>query len=377
MIYSISSPTPLTLPEVDPMLHGMVIVAFLIHALFMNLILGGTLVTVMTDAVGVVTARSHFLHLASTLAQWLPGFLGLAVILGVFPLVLVQILYGPLFVPTANLLGEWWMVAVVAGILGYAGLYGYKHGRETLKDRPGFQLALGAMSGLMFLVVAFIFVLASVLILNPDSWARMNQTSPWALLSLPSLIPRYGHLVLAAVAGMGMFLVGYGLLLSWKRQARIPEEPKDPYATWVIQYGVAWTLAGTLPQIVVGPWLLLSLPDSVRADLVSGANVGSLAFFMALTAGLISVVLLNAALMVPQARGLAIGGTVSLLVTVCFMVVVRHAVRVSWLSQHDQNALFSNPEQWNVLIMMGMMLLLGLGLMGFMVRAYKKRHAYQ
>ncbi len=362
----------LSLPESDPIIHGLLILAFLVHVLFMNLVLGGTLITVMTDAIGIVTASANYRQLATTLVNWLPGFLGVAVVVGVLPLVLVQILYGSVFSTAASLLGVVWIVAVVALVLGAGGVYGYKQWSGSLAHRPGLRLAVGALSGIMFLGVAFVFVMVSVLMLHPDQWADMKHASLWSVLTLPSLIPRFGHLVLAAVAGMGMFLVCYGLFLSSDGQASINDKPKEPYATWVTRYGVAWTLAGTLPQIVVGPLLFLSLPAVVRVDLVSGQSFGSLAFFVGLTVALLSLVLLNAALMAPHIRGLAIGGTLSLAVTVCLMVVVRHAVRVSWLSQHDAAAMLATQDQWTVMFMVGAMLLLGLVITVFIVRAYRK-----
>ncbi len=371
-LHSISIPESISLPESDPMVHGLLILAFLVHAIFMNLVVGGTLVTIMTDAIGIVSGRMHYRQLATTLANWLPGFLGVAVVLGVMPLVLVQVLYGPLFAPAVNILGDLWIMAFIAAMLGYGGLYGYTHWRASLIYRPGIQLALGTVIAAMFLGVAFVFVTASVLMLHSEQWANIQQGGFLSVLSLPTLLPRYGHLVLAAVAGMGIFLVCYGLYLTWSGQASIGDEPKERYATWVTRYGVAWMLTGTLPQIVMGPWLLLALPDFVRADLISGQSLGSFAFFVALSAALLSLVLLNAALMVPDVKGLAIGGMLSLVVTVCLMVVVRHAVRVSWLSQQYDTAALSTQGQWNVFFMVSTALLLGLGLTVILVRAYKK-----
>ena len=267
------------------------------------------------------------------------------------PLVLVQVLYGPLFAPTVNILGDLWIMAFIAAMLGYGGLYGYTHWRASLMHRPGIQLALGIVIAAMFLGVVFVFVTASVLMLHSEQWANIEQGGFLSVLSLPTLLPRYGHLVLATVAGTGIFLVCYGLYLTWSGQASIGDEPKERYATWVTRYGVAWMLTGTLPQIVMGPWLLLALPDFVRADLISGQSLGSFAFFVALSAALLSLVLLNAALMVPDVKGLAIGGMLSLVVTVCLMVVVRHAVRVSWLAQHYDTAALSTQGQWNVFFM--------------------------
>ena len=373
VLHSLHTPQSLSLPESDPLVHALVILAFLVHAVFMNLVVGGTLVTVMTDAIGVATARVHYHQLASTLANWLPGFLGVAVVLGVMPLVFVQVLYGPLFAPTVNILGDLWMIAFTTAIMGYGGLYGYSHWRGSLAQRPRLQLALGLVIAAMFLGVALVFVSASVLMLHPEQWEHVRSQGFSSILKLPSLLPRYGHFMLAAIAGMGIFLVWYGLFLSASGQASTDDGPRERYATWVTRYGAAWTLGGTLPQIVMGPWLLLSLPPFVRGDLVSGQSFGSLAFFLALTAALLSLVLLNAALMVPQARGLAIGGTVSLMVTMCLMMVVRHAVRVTWLSQRYETAALSTHDQGTVVLIVGTMLLIGLGLTMVLVGAYLKR----
>ena len=366
----------LSLAESDPLVHGFLILAFLVHAIFMNLVVGGTVVTVMTDAIGMVTARAHYQQLASTLADWLPGFMGVAVVLGMFPLVLMQIVYGPIFSPSMNLLQDMWVLALSAAIMGFGGIYAYKHWRDTLIAQPARLLATGLVSVLMFLIVAFVFVVASVLMLDPNKWAEIDHTGLGAVMSLPTLVPRYGHLVLASVAGTGIFLVCYGLFVGSSRQALTGIEPKERYATWVIRYGVAWTLGGTLPQIVVGPWLLLALPDFVRTDLVSGQHFGSIAFFVGLTTALLSVVLLNAALMVPHVKGLAIGGIASLGVTIGLMVIVRHAVRVSWLSQFDEKAGISAQGQWEVLGVVCTMLLMGLVFAVLLMRSHKKRQSY-
>ena len=366
----------LSLPNTDPIVHGLLILAFLVHAVFMNLVVGGTLIAVMTDCIGMVTGRTDYERLAARLANWLPGFLGVAVVLGIFSLVFVQIMYGPIITPSINLLEGMWMLALSAGIAGFGGIYVYKHWRNSLKTQPGRLLAIGVMSGFMFLMVAFVFVVASVFMLNPDKWESIQNAGLWSVMNLQTLFPRYGHLVLASVAGTGIFLVCYGLFLGSGYQAFTGNESQERYATWVTRYGVAWTLGGTLPQIVVGPWLLLSLPDMVRADLVSGEHFGSIAFFVGLTFALLSLVLLNAALMVPQVKGLAIGGIVSLGMTIGLMAIVRHAVRVSWLSQFHKNANIPIQGQWEVLGIVCTMLIMGLSCAILLIRALKKRQAY-
>ena len=74
VVHSLSAPETISLPASDPLVHGLLIVGFFVHAVFMNLVVGGTLVTVMTDAMGIATGRAHYRQLATTMSHWLPGF---------------------------------------------------------------------------------------------------------------------------------------------------------------------------------------------------------------------------------------------------------------------------------------------------------------
>ena len=365
---------PLALPGPEPILHGFLLIGFFLHALFMNLVLGGTPIMVVTDWLGHGTGRERYRRLGTALANMLPSFLVVAVVLGVASLLFVQAAYGPVLYPAMLLVGNMWIAVLGAVILGYYGLYAYKYWRVWLGGRPGLQLALGSVNVVLFCGVAWIFVMVGILMLNPEHWQDIHVSGLRGMLSLPSLFPRYGHMILAAVAGMGIFLMCYGLYLgSGSRRPDSPgDEPTEDDATWVTKYGVAWALAGTLPQIVVGPWLMLSLPDGVRAELISGQSLGSLAFFVGLTVGLLSLVFLNAALMIPHVRGMALAGIVSVLVTVCLMVVVRDAVRQSWLAKHSVATQLS-PD-WGAMAMGGVVFVMGLGLIGYVVHAYRNAH---
>ncbi len=371
--FPIPTPDPLPLPGPEPILHFLLVATFFLHALFMNLVLGGTPILVLTDWVGRRTGREFYQRLSMTLSNMLPSVTALAVVLGVAPLLFVQALYGPLFYTATILIGNVWIAIVGAIIAGYYGLYAYKYWREWLAPRPGLHLAIGCLSASLFLGVALVFVTMSVLMLNPERWKDIQENGFLLALTLPSILPRYGHMVLAAIAGMGMFLVCYGLYRGskWYQPSCADEEE---YATWVIRYGVAWTLTGTLPQIVVGPWLLLALPEFVRAELINGEHAGSIAFFSAMTLALLGLVLLNAALMVPRSRSLAITGTVCLAGTVSLMVIVRDTVRQAWVAKHYATSSLPADPQWDVMVMVAILFVMAMGLIAYVVSAYWKTH---
>ena len=136
-----------------------------------------------------------------------------------------------------------------------------------------------------------------------------------------------------------------------------------PYDINITRYGVGWTLAGTLPQIAVGPWLLMTLPQGVRDGLVDGGTLSSLVFFLSLTFALLALVLLNAALMVPQARGLVWSGLGSLVLTIVLMVIVRGEVQKAWVNAHLESKTVDELSVWVVLIVI-ITIIGGLGVLG-------------
>jgi hypothetical protein len=173
-----------------------------------------------------------------------------------------------------------------------------------------------------------------ILGINPMVWSQVEQAGLVTALDLPTLWPRFLHLVLAALAGTGIILTLHGTL---RAQNPAEENVSDTQSwvshdVWLTRYGAAWTLTGTLPQIVIGPWLLVSLPPEVRAHLLSGGNSASILFFVSLTLALLALVLLNASMMVPQIRWLAWTGMASLVGTIFLMIIVREEVRQAWLA---------------------------------------------
>ena len=233
---------------------------------------------------------------------------------------------------------------------------------------------IGGISAVLFLGIALVFVTLSVLMLNPGEWRAVQAEGFLWAVRLPSVIPRYFHMVMASVAGIGILLVLYGAALG-SRWGSPPAAPwlSDPgYPQWVMRYGVVWALTGTLLQIVIGPWLLLTLPEPVLGSLVNADNPGAVVFFVSLTFGLLGLVLLNAALMVPRARGFALTGVGSLMVTIVLMVVVRDRVRHYWLSgDWDPGTL---PVDWHWgMITLFVGLLLGTALlMMYVVKVFVK-----
>jgi len=118
--------------------------------------------------------------------------------------------------------------------------------------------------------------------------------------------------------------------------------------------------------------LITTLPEPVLGSLVNADNPGAVVFFVSLTFGLLGLVLLNAALMVPRARGFALTGVGSLMVTIVLMVVVRDRVRHYWLSADWDPGTLPVNSHWGVIAIFIALLLGSIFLMMYLVRALVK-----
>lgn len=163
---------------------------------------------------------------------------------------------------------------------------------------------------------------------------------------------------------MGILIAMYGTLRVSKsnESEHTTQTVTYAYDIGLTRYGVGWTLAGTLPQIMIGPWLFLALPPEVREQLLAGDTQSSVVFFVSLTLALLALVLLNASLMAPHVRGLVWSGIVSLMLTTVLMVVVRVEVRNAWLGSSFTGV--TSPELSGLAVMSTILLGFG-GLLAF------------
>ncbi|RMH05607.1 MAG: hypothetical protein D6704_09140 [Nitrospirae bacterium] len=356
-------PDPIPLPGPLPLFQGGLLMTFVFHVLAMNMVLGGTPILVVTEGIGYWTGRSRYQCLAKTLSTVLPTAMAFAVVLGVGPLLFLQALYGQFFYTATILIGDLWIALVLAVMVAYAGLYAYKYWRDwLLLSSPWALLAIGGASMGLLWGVAFVFVTMSVLAIQPHAWQAVWREGMDAVFTLPMVLPRYLHLVCASLAGMGLLLVVYGFGMT-RAGIRSTRRDDPAYGDWVIRQGVAWTLVGTLPQVVVGPWFLFSLPPHVRAALVNGESWVSLLFFASLTLALVSLVSFNAALMVPRARWLVLAGMGSLSVTMGLMIWIRDQVRHLALAEYLETP--QAVPQWDMIGLFAGVAVVMVGLVGY------------
>ena len=103
---------PMGVPFYPVVFQGLSILTFALHILFVNLVLGGALIA----AWGYFSSDQRWQKLSRMLAKVTTINISIAIVLGVAPLLFVQVIYDP-FWYTSNLLSAWWAMLFLAALI--------------------------------------------------------------------------------------------------------------------------------------------------------------------------------------------------------------------------------------------------------------------
>jgi hypothetical protein len=355
-------PTPLPAPAW--LFQALLLVTFYVHILFLNVTLGGTLIS----AVHALVAKGKDApgrRLGRLMVGFLPASVSFTVTTGVAPLLFIQLLYGQVFYAATVLVG-WIRLAIVPLIVvGYYSVYLYKF---EVGAPGGRTVWLGVAAG-CFVIVAAIQTLVNVLQLAPSRWAAVAATIAAAVHD-PTLLPRYLHFLLGSLALAGICLA----VVAVERAHRTP----DPFFDWLARRGIFWALAATGLQMVDGFWFLFSLPREILLALVGGKPWPTIHLAIGMGLGFLVLIMLSGARQPERQRGLIRFAAAVLLATVLAMVGLRDVVRGLYLGPLIRIRELPSHIQMDVTILFLVVFVLGLATVAWMVRTVlRERHAHQ
>lgn len=339
-------PTPDAIPVPWGWFYILLMLTFLLHILVMNAMLGGGIIALFSALKG----GEQNLLLSKEFAYKWPYTIAFAVNMGVAPLLFVQVLYGNFIYSSSILMAVWWLSLVGMLILAYYAAYIYDFKFEALGNP---RLFLIEFAVIIMLIIAFLFTNNMTLMLQPDKWLAYFNNSGGTLLNLsdPTLLPRYFHFVVGAIAVAGLYLALIGHFRFMKSQVA-PET--------LIGQGMRYFTLATTVQILLGVWFLLALPDEVMLLFMGGSGYGTSLL-------LLGLVLAGVALYFGYSRQ-PINASVSTLALLVVMILMRDLVRVAYLKPYFQlSDLVVRPE-YSPLIFFLVVFAGGLALIGFMLK---------
>lgn len=323
----------------------LLLLTFVLHLLLMNLILGGSLLTVW---------ESVFRKRPMEAAGSLPTLIALTINLGVPPLLFVQVLFGKLFYTSSLVMAVPWILVIPILILAYYGAYLYvkKIDRAPIWAKGGL-----IVSSLFLLYIAFMWVNNSTLAVVPERW-QVHLANPGGgnfNLSEPTLLPRYLHFIIAAlaVASLGKAVYFY---FSKKQGA---EDKQLGIRRYLKLFG--WF---SLVQMGIGVWFWLSLPKDIWMLFMGRELVHTVLMLIGWLAAIGMIWFsFKGKLMASLAHGLLV---------VALMAVIRELVRSAYLKDLYSPAQLEVVGQYSPFIAFLLVFAAGLLLLYYMIRLILK-----
>jgi mono/diheme cytochrome c family protein len=165
-LYDLLLPKPLP----DVWLHGLLFVSFTHHLLFVLLTLGTAILAVYFFIGFHWRGRADELLLDRRILRTFMAHKSLAVVLGVAPLLLVQIAFAMSFFPAVTLLAPYWLIFILLLIIAFVAFDVLGHGIETHRRA---HLAVGLLALTALLLVPGILAAVVVTAENSGHWLTM------------------------------------------------------------------------------------------------------------------------------------------------------------------------------------------------------------
>lgn len=321
-------------------------VTFLLHMVAMNIMAGTAIIALVTH----VRSGDSPVSLCRDIAKKIPFFIAFAVNFGVAPLLFVQVLYGHFMYTSSVLMAGFWLSVIILLIIAYGCTYLFDFKYDDLLGKRALVLSIPVV---LFLVIAFLFSNNFTLMLAPETWSRYFNNKEGTLLNLgdPSLVPRYLHMMVSAVAIGGLAIALYYDFIQ-RRGKEIPEGR--------IQLGCQWFSVATCINFVIGFLFLDSLPAAVK-DISTGSG---LFFVISLIGGIVSGGFSIVWGFVYKVRQSAIAAFLTLI----FMVLVREAVRIGYLKPYFAVTELQVVPQYSPMIVFFLVFAVGIAFIWYMFK---------
>ena len=352
----------LPLPASALLLQFLLHLTFLLHMLAMNAMFGGLILTFIAR----LRSRGEddpWTGLADSIAKVSPALVASTVTLGVAPLLFLQTLFGQFFFTSSILMGWGWFSIVVLLIFAYYGVYLQSFRGKKLGAA---RLPLLGVTLLLFVWTSFMLSNNMTLMLNIQQWGPKYFADARGLhlnLGDGQLWPRWLHMVVGAIATSGLMLAWWG-----KARLRGGAASSDHSGSFMVRVGMNSFTWYTLANIVLGLWYYMAQPGPIRKIFMGGSGFATALFGIGFAAGIVLVVMG----WFGRRKGDSVGLwplSILAVVNLVVMILMRDAIRSATLGSHFQLSGFAVQPQMFNLILFAVLLLAGIGVMIWMLRA--------
>lgn len=353
----IPPPDSLGIPSPPIIFHLLSILTFVLHVIFMNYVLGGSIMAAVHE--WLFGNRSHVGQANSLMIRIMPVALSMAITMGVAPLLFVQVIYGQFFYIANILMGAFWLSIIGLVMAAFYMIY-ILIAKRPVSERASGLTRIGILiNALLFLVVAFIYVNNAILTENPQYWADIHSGRRWIVAPDASLWPRYFHFIIGAIAVAGLWCAAIG-----RYQIRYHEDRAEA-GRWMVKTGLHWAVAATTFEILIGVLFLYTLGwDKIKAFM--GNGILFVGWSISLVTALIALVCMIMAMMKPENPKLLWGSIGLISATLVGMTMGRLLLRTIFLETFAQE-LTVRPSHSSLLLFL-ITFIAGLAVLAYLIR---------
>ncbi len=237
------------------------VLTWALHIAAVQVMLGASALTLF----GAFKQDAHWRRLAAAMLNTAKVAVSVAIVLGVAPLLFVQVIYDP-FWYTSNVLSARWVIAFIVLLIGgYLALYAFYYRNPDMRaasTRGAWHLVLSIV---LMLVVGWIMHVLSVQMLLPEQWmqwyAPAGHIDPSGQQLHAYHPARFAFFILLSGAVTGLWLLGYRRYLMGREDGHPAEDPT--YIAWLKPLALNLALAGGVLALAAGAVWMLSLPEKM------------------------------------------------------------------------------------------------------------------
>ena len=256
MMYALRNPAGV--PTYPIIFIGLGVLTFALHILFVQLMLGTSIITIF----GAFKDDAKWRRLAAAMLEISKVSVSVAIVIGVAPLLFVQVVYDPHWY-TSNVLSAVWVIAfIVILIFAYWAMYAYYFMNSKEKDKtkePRGKIWMLVSLALM-LVVGFIMHSLTSQILHPELWKEWYLQNG-VLDYSGSKLHAYNLWRFAFFISMAIPVTG-GMLVTYRRFKMVREDADHEYLNWAASVGKTWIKVGSVISAALYVAWMMTIPET-------------------------------------------------------------------------------------------------------------------
>lgn len=255
MLYALRDPAGVPSHPILFLVLG--VLTWALHIAAVQVMLGASVLTL----IGALKLDGYWRRLAAAMLATAKIAVSVAIVLGVAPLLFVQVIYDP-FWYTANVLSARWVIAFIVILIGgYIAMYAFYYRNPALTEQPTRGAWHLLISLALMLLVGWIMHVLSYQMLLPEQWMQWYAPDGHIDPSGQSLhgysLPRFAFFILLSVAVIGAWLFAY------RRYLMARPDRDDGYLAWLLPLAHRLMLVGGVLAVASGALWLMTLPEKM------------------------------------------------------------------------------------------------------------------